>query len=39
MDTSARKQLIDAGGYFHFSSEYGLAADNVKNFEVRAFDL
>ena len=23
-----------SGGYFHFSGEYGLAADNVKNFEV-----
>ena len=22
------------GGYFHFSSQYGLAPDNVKNFEV-----
>ena len=22
------------GGFFHFSGEYGLAADNVKNFEV-----
>jgi len=23
-----------AGGYFHISGEFGLAADNVKNFEV-----
>ncbi len=22
------------GGFFHFSGEYGLASDNVKNFEV-----
>ncbi|KAF7594710.1 hypothetical protein BBP40_008603 [Aspergillus hancockii] len=26
--------LILGGGFFHFSSQYGLAADNVKNFEV-----
>ncbi len=25
------------GGFFHFSGEYGLAADNAKNFEVSAF--
>ena len=25
---------IFLGGFFHFSGEYGLAADNVKNFEV-----
>lgn len=24
------------GGLFHFSGKYGLAADNVKNFEVRS---
>ena len=23
------------GGFYHFSGEYGLAVDNVKNFEVR----
>ena len=27
---------ISSGGFFHFSGEYGLAADNVKNFEVPA---
>ncbi|KAL2193384.1 FAD linked oxidase-like protein [Corynascus similis CBS 632.67] len=26
--------LILGGGYFHFSPEFGLAADNVKSFEV-----
>ncbi|KAF2744284.1 Glucooligosaccharide oxidase [Sporormia fimetaria CBS 119925] len=26
--------LILGGGFFHFSGQYGLAADNVKNFEV-----
>ncbi|MCJ1405575.1 hypothetical protein MMC11_008803 [Xylographa trunciseda] len=26
--------LILGGGYFHFSAKYGLAADNVKNFEI-----
>lgn len=26
--------LILGGAFFHFSGEYGLAADNVKNFEV-----
>ncbi|KAL8733402.1 MAG: hypothetical protein Q9181_003610 [Wetmoreana brouardii] len=26
--------LILGGGFFHFSGEYGLAADNAKNFEV-----
>ncbi|ROV95322.1 hypothetical protein VSDG_06093 [Cytospora chrysosperma] len=26
--------LILGGGYFHFSPKYGLAADNVKSFEV-----
>ncbi|KAL9079555.1 MAG: hypothetical protein Q9157_001552 [Trypethelium eluteriae] len=26
--------LILGGGYFHFSAMYGLAADNVKNFEL-----
>ncbi|KAH3948470.1 hypothetical protein HBI56_121770 [Parastagonospora nodorum] len=26
--------LILGGGFFHFSGKYGLAADNVKNFEV-----
>ncbi|KAF2710660.1 FAD linked oxidase-like protein [Pleomassaria siparia CBS 279.74] len=26
--------VILGGGFFHFSGEYGLAADNVKNFEV-----
>ncbi|KAI9687377.1 MAG: hypothetical protein M1822_002420 [Bathelium mastoideum] len=26
--------LILGGGLFHFSAEYGLAADNVKNFEI-----
>lgn len=26
--------LILGGGFFHFSGRYGLAADNVKNFEV-----
>jgi FAD/FMN-containing dehydrogenase len=26
--------LILGGGFFHFSSKYGLAADNVKNFEL-----
>ncbi|MCJ1348031.1 hypothetical protein MMC31_006262 [Peltigera leucophlebia] len=26
--------LILGGGLFHFSGEYGLAADNVKNFEI-----
>lgn len=26
--------LILGGGYFHFSGQYGLAADNVQNFEV-----
>ena len=26
--------LILGGGFFHFSGEYGLAADNVKNFEA-----
>ena len=26
--------LILGGGYYHFSGEYGLAADNVKNFHV-----
>ncbi|KAH8647546.1 putative 6-hydroxy-D-nicotine oxidase [Tricladium varicosporioides] len=26
--------LILGGGYFYFSSQYGLAADNVKNFEI-----
>ncbi|KAF2657849.1 FAD-binding domain-containing protein [Lophiostoma macrostomum CBS 122681] len=26
--------VILGGGYFHFSAHYGLAADNVKNFEV-----
>lgn len=26
--------LVLGGGFFHFSGEYGLAADNVKNFEV-----
>ncbi|KAE8375362.1 putative 6-hydroxy-D-nicotine oxidase [Aspergillus bertholletiae] len=26
--------LILGGGYFHFSGQYGLAADNVKNFHV-----
>ncbi|GKZ45812.1 hypothetical protein AbraIFM66951_008506 [Aspergillus brasiliensis] len=26
--------LILGGGYFHFSNQYGLAADNVKNFRV-----
>jgi hypothetical protein len=25
---------MNSGGLSHFSSEYGLAADNVKNFEV-----
>ncbi|TVY80672.1 Bifunctional solanapyrone synthase [Lachnellula suecica] len=25
---------VNSGGYFHFSSQYGLAADNVKNFEI-----
>ncbi|EAT87581.1 hypothetical protein SNOG_05190 [Parastagonospora nodorum SN15] len=28
--------LILGGGFFHFSGKYGLAADNVKNFEGRA---
>lgn len=27
--------LSYAGGYYHFSAKYGLAADNVKSFEVR----
>lgn len=27
------------GGYFHFSAKYGLAADNVKSFEVRPIDF
>ncbi|KAI1119977.1 FAD-binding domain-containing protein [Nemania abortiva] len=26
--------LVLGGGFFHFSGEFGLAADNVKNFEV-----
>jgi FAD/FMN-containing dehydrogenase len=26
--------LVLGGGYFHTSNEFGLAADNVKNFEV-----
>ncbi|KAI1776756.1 FAD-binding domain-containing protein [Hypoxylon cercidicola] len=26
--------LILGGGFFHFSGEFGLAADNVKNFEI-----
>ncbi|KAF2788459.1 FAD linked oxidase-like protein [Melanomma pulvis-pyrius CBS 109.77] len=26
--------VILGGGFFHFSGEYGLAADNVKNFEI-----
>ncbi|KAK3935413.1 bifunctional solanapyrone synthase [Diplogelasinospora grovesii] len=26
--------LVLGGGYFHFSGEHGLAADNVKNFEI-----
>lgn len=26
--------LILGGAFFHFSGEYGLAADNVKNFEI-----
>ncbi|KAJ9271769.1 CAZyme family AA7 [Paecilomyces variotii] len=26
--------LILGGGFFHFSSQYGLAADNIKNFEI-----
>jgi len=29
--------MDSTGGFFHFSGEYGLAADNAKNFEVSAF--
>jgi FAD/FMN-containing dehydrogenase len=27
--------LLFLGGYFHFSGQYGMAADNLKNIEVR----
>lgn len=27
------------GGFFHFSGEYGLAADNVQNFEVMQYQM
>lgn len=33
MRTRARLNNV-IGGLFHFSGEYGLAADNVRNFEV-----
>ena len=32
--TSIVLTQIHPGGFFHFSGEYGLAADNAKNFEV-----
>ncbi|KAJ4410612.1 hypothetical protein N0V82_009203 [Gnomoniopsis sp. IMI 355080] len=36
IDLSALNTIteIAAGGFFHFSQEYGLAADNVKEFEI-----
>jgi len=35
LQNASYRMLINIGGYFHFSGQYGLAADNAKNFEVR----